>query len=204
MGCFRLASFFALTLAVSLMLGAFPRDAWAGVCGNNAGCVVPGDVKKNAVRARHRKDEAGMNFVSEGDVQEEISGSPKVYASVAVDAPAAGTVIVNASITAQALPNLDNPNSAFHGRGTVECALTEGGSAISDGNRSRFFMPVDWDEDVEYMTGSITRGFAPSGKGSFTIALSCRAVPGSGNSTSLKLLRVRGPSISAAYYANRN
>lgn len=204
----RFAWLFAVVAAVLLTAGTVPRDVRAGVCGNlneGPGCVGPKDVGKNAVRARNRLDEAGTEFVAIADAQMAIGIGPKVYATVVVDAPAAGTVIVNASITLQALEN-PGPGTGpgvKDGRGTVLCALTGGGNVIAQSNRSRFFGSVDWDDDIEFDSMAITRGFSVSRKTSSTIALSCQviAVLG-GGAPDGTLLRVRAPSISAAYYSN--
>lgn len=207
MGDFRIASFFALAIGGPLVLGIAPPDAFAGVCkalDQEAGCVVPNDMKKNAVKAKQRLDEAGTNFVSEPDTQQEIQFVPKVYTSVVIQPPARGTVIVNASITVQGLKN-PGPGTGpgvQHGEGSVECALTGGGNVIALNNPNRFFGSVNWDEGIEYETIAITRGFNVAPAPATTIALSCRVIPANGIGHTL--VRVRAPSISAAYFANLN
>ena len=202
MGHFKLASLFALTLGASLMLGAVPRDARAVVCGDlklKDECVVPLDVKKNAVRAKHRRDEAGTRFVSEPDIPMDFD-VPKVYASVKLKAPAAGTVIVNASLVIEALENTVN-NGLRDGHGIVRCALTKGGNTIPTDNPNQFSGSVDWKNGIVFSTMAITRGFRLTRKKSMTIALVC--AQSSGTSLSRGLLKLRAPSISAAYYSNK-
>ncbi len=200
MGGIRLTSLFALTLAVSFVLGTAPREARAGVCKNlnePKGCVGPIDVKPRAVKAKHRVDEAGMNFVSEPDTAMEVFPNSKIFTSVVIEAPAKGTVIVNASITVEALKNPSTASGLPAGKGTVQCALTERGSGIVSSNSATFFGSVDWEKGLVYETITITRGFSVSKKTSSKIALVCKGV-----SFNFALLRVRGPSISAAYYSN--
>lgn len=207
--CLRLARIVALFLGVSLMLGAAAREAGAGACGKldeDEGCVIPNDVDRNAVRANHRLDEAGTDFDSKPGTPVAIKLAETIYATVVVSAPAAGTIIVNASITVQALPD-PGPGTGpgvRDGRGTVECALTNGGTFIDLNNPNRFFGSVDWDDDIEYETLSITRGFTVSRKIDTTIALSCGVLPGSAFSDEIALLRVTSPSLTAQYFSNRN
>ncbi len=200
MGGIRLTSLFALTLAVSFVLGTAPPEARAGVCKNlkePRGCVVgPVDVKKNAVKAKHRVDEAGMNFVSEPDTAMEIFANSKIFASVVIQAPRAGTVIINASLYIEALKNPASTTGLGSGKGRVECALTDGGSGIVQSNSARFFGTVDWSNDMIYDTMAITRSVVLSRKTSKTIVLACKAL-----SLNVLLLKVHAPSISAAYYA---
>ncbi len=155
MGGIRLTSLFALTLAVSFVLGTAPREARAGVCNNlnePKGCVDPIDVRKNAVKAKHRVDEAGAKFVSEPDTAMEIFANSKIFASVVIEAPRAGTVIINASLYIEALKNPTSTTGLGSGKGRVECALTDGGSGIVQSNRARFFGTVDWSNDMIYDT----------------------------------------------------
>ena len=203
MGCIKLTALFALTIAVSTLLGAAPREARATVCKKLKpveGCVVSLDIRRKGIKPEDRKDEARAKGVSLADTPMEV-GLPKVYATTKIKVPRAkGVVIVNASLYIVAL---EHPNtSTTGGKGNVGCTLVskrKGGFIV--GQPASMVGSVDWTAGIKFDSMALTSGFNVDRKEPIEIALKCGATtlgPFGGNTS---LLRIHAPSISAAYYS---
>ncbi len=204
MGCIRLTALFALTIAVSTLLGAAPREARATVCQKLKpveGCVVSVDIRRKDIKPEDRKDEARAKGVSLADTPMALLLNSQVYATTKIKVPRAGVVIVNASLYLRAV---ENPAaSTFGGRGTVACTLVsknKGGAIM--GLPADMFGSVDWKAGLEYATLAVTTGFDvdKSDKGAINIVLSC-GVAGGLSGSDARFLEVHAPSINAAYYS---
>ena len=202
MGCIRLTALFALTIAVSTLLGTESREARATICEELKpvkGCVVSLDIRRKKIKSDDRKDEARAKGVSLADIAMEVGFGRKLYAATKIKLPRAGVVIVNASLYIAAL---EDPDSLATGKGTVVCQIRlSNKSDVTIGLSQEMYGSVDWKAGIEFDSMALTSGFDVARKGPIKIDLSCLAtttVPFGGN---FAFVRIHAPSISAAYYS---
>ncbi len=144
MRCFKLTTLAALSIAVSLTLGAAQQEARAGACakvGKNPACVTSKDVKDNSLKAVDIMNESGANFVRGDPFTEPVPGTGRIYAKLTLTPPTDGVVIINATATLTTTINID-------AQGGVICRIRIGKSfgrskkiGVAHGSTSRRYKP---------------------------------------------------------------
>ncbi len=197
MRCIKLTTLAALSIAVSLTLGAAQQEARAGACakaGENPGCVTSKDVKNNSLKGGKGgdiKNESGANFVRGDPFLEPVPAKGRIYAKLTLTPPTDGRVIINATATLDAVfPNFPNET-----QGQVLCRIKIG----------RRFKGSETIGDTEIM-GSVSRRYKPlasiawsggvkvKGEKKRTIFLWCRWLVGMFD------LHIDDPAITAVFH----
>ena len=140
MRCIKLTALAALSIAVSLTLGAAQQEARAGACakaGKNPGCVTSKDVEDNSLKGEDIMNESGANFVRGDPFLEPVPAKGRIYAKLTLRPPTDGRVIINATATLDAaFP--DFPNETV---GTVRCKIKVG--RRFKGSETIFFSEIE-------------------------------------------------------------